>query len=160
MDTDKKEKKEEKKKKLKLPTKKESKKKKKDKSSSSRPSSSSSEVSEPKVPDKKEKANDNKKEKANDTTPSKKLKQFDVNAKGMAQAFWGETGEDQLTMPTYGDTESISCFIEQINGNKTVTKNEIEDMMKLNHIPVAAAKNKAERLLKILNHKINDDADM
>ena len=137
---------------MKLPTKKDSKKKNKEKSSSSRPSSSSSEVSELKVPDKKEKAKDKK--------ASKQLKQFDVNAKSMAQAFWEETEEEQLTLPTYGDTESISSFIEQINGNKKVTKKEIDDMMKLNHIPVAAAKNKAERLLKILNHKVNDDADM
>ncbi len=72
---------------------------------------------------------------------------------------FGEKQKYTSWKPTYGDADSISSFVEQINGNKKVTK-EIDDMMKLNHIPVAAAKNKAERLLKILNHKVDDDADM
>ncbi len=59
-----------------------------------------------------------KKEKAKEKKASKQLKQFDVNAKRMTLAFWEESEEDQLTLPTYDKTESISSFIEQINGNK------------------------------------------
>jgi hypothetical protein len=88
------------------------------------------------------------------------LKQFDINANGLKTAYWSDVeDEDELVLPTYGDKETIKAFVERINGNKQVTLKEINDMMKINNIQVTSARNKTEKLMKILYHKLDNDDD-